>query len=43
MKFYQNPVMEMIGLDETDMIATSLNAIGYDAEDEESLVFDNMF
>ena len=43
MKFYQNPVMEMIGLDETDVIATSLTAIGYDAEDEGSLDFDGMF
>lgn len=43
MKFYQNPVMEMLGLDETDVIATSLTATDYDAGEEGDLDFDSLF
>ena len=43
MKFYQNPVIELLGLDETDVIATSLTAIGFDAEQENDIVFDELF
>ena len=43
MKRYENPIINLIDLNDTDVIATSLTAGVYNADDEENVVFGDMF
>lgn len=43
MKRYENPIINLIELNDTDVIATSLTAGAYNAGDEENVVFEDLF
>lgn len=43
MKRYENPIINLIELNDTDVIATSLTCCGYDANEEKSVDFEDLF